>query len=125
MLTPKTKGKPVEEILDVSPLLRLEFITFQLIGKSGIRRKSHARALGTNKSLWLATTGRGIAGTKTLIRDARPEQIDDTAENRFFRSTVTAQGPAIKKKRYEDALSHGTSHPSGQPGGVTKAAGQH
>ena len=63
-LAPDIKDKPIEEVLDVSPLLRLKFITLQLIGKGGVHRKRHARALGANKSLWLATAGRGGAETE-------------------------------------------------------------
>ena len=81
MRTPDIKDKPIEEILDVSALLRLKFIALQLIREGGVRRKSRAGALGTNKSLWLATAGHEVAGTQLGVMPVLPgiEQSCDSS----------------------------------------------
>ena len=92
MITADIEDKPIEEILDVSPLLRRKFITLQLIGKGGVRRKSHARALGANKSLRLATVGQGVTVTLLSVisvlprikQGRRPHASHCAGERRLF-----------------------------------------
>jgi hypothetical protein len=69
MITADIKGKPVEEILDATRMLRLKFISliiFKLIAKSNVCRKSDTRTLGALKLSRFANAAHGVARWSVL-----------------------------------------------------------